>query len=102
MASTFATTVGHVVSADDQPPVMPAPLPGCLPTGIGKVRSGVDNPAANSRSPSSGAPETGIDSAMVTSSRVSEWWSLETKTASVEQVDIRHGDKIMIEDFSDP
>jgi hypothetical protein len=39
---------------------------------------------------------------MVTSSRVSEWWSLETKTASVEQVDIRHGDQIMIEDFSDP
>jgi hypothetical protein len=102
MASTFGTTVDHVVSADDQPPVMPAPLPGRLSTGIGKVGSVADNPAANSRSTSRGAPETGIDSAMVTSSRVSEWWSLEAMTASVEQVDIRHGDQIMIEDFSDP
>jgi hypothetical protein len=42
MASTFASTVVHVVTADAHPSAKPALLTGCLPAAIGKIGGFVD------------------------------------------------------------
>ena len=57
MASTFASTAVHFVTADAHPSVKPALLTGCLPAAIGKIGGFVDNPGpSKAASTSSGAP----------------------------------------------